>query len=161
MEPHIVANLCPVFPWISLTDWNLFPFKGDFNFGKSQKSLRAKPRLKEGLSHLDYLMFCQNLCMSYSLLNHPNSFYRGMFKLNSKFDADSLLCLPKCFECYNHTVHMLTQQRLQPPMTSEVKSSLFTYMHSSPFFLSVKLHWCHTNCSHYINNGWTFSGQTS
>ena len=30
---------------------------------------------------------------SCSLLNHPNSFWTGMFKLNTKFDADSLLYL--------------------------------------------------------------------
>ena len=29
---------------------------------------------------------------SCSLLNHLNSFHEGMFKLNAKFDADSLLC---------------------------------------------------------------------
>ena len=27
-----------IFSWISLTVWNLFPFKDDFGFGKSQKS---------------------------------------------------------------------------------------------------------------------------
>ena len=30
---------------------------------------------------------------SYGLLNHPNSFHRGMFKLNAKFHLDSLLYL--------------------------------------------------------------------
>ena len=30
---------CPLtFSWISSTVWNLFPFKGNFSFGKSQKS---------------------------------------------------------------------------------------------------------------------------
>ena len=47
------------------------------------------------------------------------------------------------------------------PLTSTVKLSLFTHMHSSPLSLAVRLHWCHVNCSHYINNGWTFSWQTS
>ena len=32
-----------------------------------------------------------------------------MFKLNAKFDADSLLYSLSYFECDNHTVHMLTQ----------------------------------------------------
>ena len=27
--------------------------------------------------------------------------------------------------------------------------------------LASRLHWCCTNCSHCINNGWAFSGQTS
>ena len=42
-----------------------------------------------------------------------------------------------------------------------VKSSLFMHAHSSPLSLAPTLHWCHANRSHYINGGWTFSGQTS
>ena len=30
-----------------------------------------------------------------------------------------------------------------------------------PVSLAARLHQCRANCSHYINNGWTFSGQTS
>ena len=52
---------------------------------------------------------------SCGLLNHLNSFCGGMFKRNSKFDADALL---GHFKCDSHTVHMLTQQRLPPPLTS-------------------------------------------
>ena len=59
-----------------------------------------------------------------------------MLKLNAKFDADLLLYLLGHFECDNHTVHMLTQQRLLPPLTSTVKS-LFTHAHSSPLFLAT------------------------
>ena len=56
---------------------------------------------------------------------------------------------------------MLTQQRLPPPLTSTLNSSLFTHEHSSPLSLAARLHWCRTSCSHYSNNGWNFSGQTS
>ena len=28
-------------------------------------------------------------------------------------------------------------------------------VHSSPLSLAARLHWCHANCSHYINHGWT------
>ena len=83
-----------------------------------------------------------------------------MFKLNAKFDADVLLYLLSHFECDGHTVHMLTQLCLPPPLTSTVKLSLFTHAHSSPLSLAARLHQCRANCS-YINNGWTFSGQTS
>ena len=134
----------------------------------------------KGLSHLGVLIFHKNLCMkrdawagtlswwscqspvahSCSLLNHPNTFHRGVFKLNAKSDADLLLYLPSHFECDDHTVHMLTQYHLLPPVTSTVKSSLFMHVHSSPLSLSARLHQCHTNCSHYINNGWSFSRQT-
>ena len=96
----------------------------------------------------------------FSLLNHPNSFYRGMFKLNTKFDADSLLYLLSHFEHDILTVHMLTQWCLLPPLTSVVKSLLFTHVHSRPLSLAARLHQCHANCSCYIDNGWTFSGQT-
>ena len=47
-----------------------------------------------------------------------------------------------------------------PPLTSTVKLSLFMQMHSSPLSLAARLHGCHANDSHYVNNGWTFSGQT-
>ena len=95
-----------------------------------------------------------------SLLNHPNSFCRGMFKLNAKFDADSLLFWLSHFECNNHTVHMLNQWHLLAPLTRSVKSSLFMQAHSSPLSLAARLHQSHTNHSRYINNGWTFPGQT-
>ena len=42
-----------------------------------------------------------------------------------------------------------------------VQLSLFTHVHSSPLSLAARLHICHTNHFHYIDNGWTFSGQTS
>ena len=84
-----------------------------------------------------------------------------MFKLNTKFDADSLLYLLSQFECDSYTVHMLTQWCLLLPLTSTVKSSLFTHAHSSPLSLAARLHRCHSNCSHHINNGWTFPGQTT
>ena len=99
---------------------------------------------------------------SCSLLNHRNSFCRGMFKLNAKFDADLLLYLLSHFECMGpHTVHLLTQRHLPLPLTSTVKSSLFTHTHSGPFSLAARLHRCYTNHTHYINFGWTFSRQTS
>ena len=85
---------------------------------------------------------------------------RGMFKLNAKFHADSLLYLLSHFECNGHTVHMLTQWGLLPPLRSTVKSSLFMHKHSSPLSLPARLHWCHVNRSRYVNNGWTFSRQT-
>ena len=97
---------------------------------------------------------------SCSLLNHLTSLHRTMFKLNAKFDADSLLYLLSHFECDGHTVHMLPQQCLLPPLTSTVKLALFTHAHSNLLSLAARLHRCCVNHSHYINNGWTFSGQT-
>ena len=103
---------------------------------------------------------CQSsVALSYSLLNHPYSFRREMFKLNAKFDADPLFYTLSYFECNGHTVHMLFQWRLLPPLTSRVKSSLFMHAHSSPLSLAARLHQCRVNWSCDINNGWTFSGQ--
>ena len=43
---------------------------------------------------------CQSpVAHSCGLLNHPNSFHGGMFKLNTKSDAHSLLCSLSQFEC--------------------------------------------------------------
>ena len=64
------------------------------------------------------------------------------------------------FECDSHTVHMLTQWRLQHPLTSTVKLSLLTHVHSSPLSLAARLHQCPANHSCYINNDRTFPGQT-
>ena len=93
---------------------------------------------------------------SCDLLNHQNSFCRWMFKFNGKFDADPLLYLLSHFDCESHTVHMLIHWHLLAPMTSTVKSSLFTLGHSSPLSLVARLHQRCGNHSHYINNGWTF-----
>ena len=93
------------------------------------------------------------------LPNPLNSFHRGMFKLNTKFDAYLMLYSLSHFECDGHTEYMLTQ-RLPSPLTSTVKSSLFTHVHSHPLSLTARLHQCHPNHSCYVYNGWTFSRQT-
>ena len=59
------------------------------------------------------------------------------------------------FECNGHTAHMLTQQRLPPPLTRTAKSSLFTHAHSSPLSLASSLHECNSNHC-YTNNSWIF-----
>ena len=81
--------------------------------------------------------------------------------LTKKTDADSLLYLFSHFEGDGHTGHMLIHLHLPPPLTGTVKSSLFTHAHSSPLALAARLHQCHADCSHCINNGCTFSRQTS
>ena len=59
----------------------------------------------------------QLVAHSCGLVNHLNSFHRGTFKLNTKSNADSLLYSLSHFECDSHTVHMLTQWHLLPPLT--------------------------------------------
>ena len=161
--------------------WNLFPFKADLSFGKSQKSPGTKSGLQRGWVTWVIWCFAKKLCMRFDacvgmlswwscqspvahccgLRNHMSSFNRGMFKLNTKFDADLLLYSLSHFECEGHTLHMLTQRYPPTPLTSTAKLSLFTHAHSSPLSLAARLHRCHANCSHYINNGWTFYSQTT
>ena len=107
-----IAISCPViFSCTSLMVWNLFSFKGDFSFGKIQKSQGAKSGLERGWVIWVIWCFAKKLCMrhdawagllswwscqspvahSCSLLSHPNSFHGGMFELNAKSDADLLL----------------------------------------------------------------------
>ena len=91
--------------------WSLLPFKGDFNFVKSQKLQGAKSGIYG--SWVTWVIWCstRKLCTrcdawadallwwscqslvahSCDHLNHLNGFCRGMFKLNAKFDVDSLL----------------------------------------------------------------------
>ena len=93
-------------------------------------------------------------------LNQPNSFCGGMFKHNAKFNEDLLLYLLSHFKCDGHTVHVLTQRHLPPPLTSAVKSSLFTHAHSSPLSLPGYINVMQTILV-ILTNGWTFSRQTS
>ena len=128
------------------------------------RSHRA-PNLGHSGADLSDLMFCQKNCMrrdaragalswgscqspvahSCGLLNHLNSFHRGMLKLNTKFDADSLLYSLSHFECSGHTVHMLTQRHLPSWLTGTARSSLFIHAHSSPLSLATRLHRCRSS----------------
>ena len=87
-----------------------------------------------------FYLCCTHCIIIESLLNCPNSFHRGMFKLNTKFDADCLLYSLSHFECDSHTIHIIIQWYLLLPLTSTVKLSLFTHMHSSPLSLAARLH---------------------
>ena len=138
--------------------WNLFPFKGDLCFGKSQKFTGHQVWVVVRLNPWVICCFTKKLCtrrgawmgtlswwswqspvdQSCGLLSHLNSFCGGIFTFNAKSDADSLLYLLRHFECNGHTVHMLIQQHLLPPLTTTVKSSLFTHEHSSPLSLAVR-----------------------
>ena len=65
-----VTVSCPViFSWISFMVWNLFPFKGDFSFGKSQKSQGAKSGLYGGWVTWVIWCFTKKLCMRQSFLH--------------------------------------------------------------------------------------------
>ena len=102
------------------------------------------------------------LPISCGLLNHPNSSCRGMFKLNAKSDAGLLLYLLGHFEWDSHTVwYTCLVNSAYHPSDKLVKLSLFMHAHSSPLSLAARLHRCCTNHSHYINNSWIFSRQTS
>ena len=100
---------------------------------------------------------CQSpVAHSCSLLNHPNSFRGGMFKLNTKSDADFLLySLSHFWMQWPHSTRAHSMASTTSA-DSTVKLSLFIYAHSSPLSLAARLHWCSINHSHCINNGWTF-----
>ena len=151
LGPHTVLpaslplfkTLCKIFCWncpqlphhtfLNLIDGpNLFPFKSDFSFEKSQKSqgnlytvntLRCSACCRpsrmwitfNGFSTIfeafvpHFYLHSTHYIIPKSSLYHPNGFCGGMFKLNTKFDADSSLYLLSHFECDGHTVHMLPQ----------------------------------------------------
>ena len=66
LGPHTILPVsisCPVvFSWISLMVWNLFPLKGDFSFGNSQKSQGAKCGLWWGWVTCGVWCFTKTLC---------------------------------------------------------------------------------------------------
>ena len=124
----LVTISCPVvFSWMSLMVWNLFLFKCDFISGKDRRC-RVSHLGCSGAESITWMTWCfaKQFCMrhdawagmllwwscqspvahSCGLLNHLNTFCGGMFKLNTKCDADSLLYSLGHFECDGHTVHM-------------------------------------------------------
>ena len=169
---HIFLNLIDGLKSLPFQKW-FYTFERE-EFWEKPEVAECQIWAVVGLSHLGELMLHKKnpdkmWCMSghivvmklpiifahsCGLLNHPNSFRGGMFKLNAKSDADLL----SHFECDGHTVHMLTQQRPLPPLASTVKWSLFACGHSGPLSLAARLLLCHINGSNYINNDWTFFG---
>ena len=99
---------------------------------------------------------CQSpVAHSCDLLNYPNSFCRGMFKLNAKFDADLLLYLLSHLECHAHSM---------ASTASTDKCSEVVIVHARAFqstLLGCQVHQGCTNHFPYINNGWTFSRQAT
>ena len=92
--------------------------------------------------------------------NHPNSFHGGMFKLNAKFDVDSLLyCLIHFERNGPHSTHAHSTVSTAPTVSEVV--IVHTCAHSSPLSLAARLYQCRTNHSSYSNNAWAFSRQTS
>ena len=90
---------------------------------------------------------CQSpVAHSCGLLNHPNSFSGGIFKLNAKFDADLLF-----YSVILYTTDTQYRVSLNGPhwlvQWSHHYSCIFQYTLS----LATRLHWCHTICSHYIS----------
>ena len=147
--------------------WNLFPFKSNFSFGKRQKLQGCR-----GTESPGWFDVWRRDAWSGTLLwwscQSPDPIAAAFWviwivsveecsSLTQKFDAETLLYSLSHFEWDSHTVHMLTQWHLLPPLTNTVKSSLFTHANSSPLSLAASLHRCRANHSFYINNGWTFS----
>ena len=63
-----------------------------------------------------FYLCCTHCIVPKILLNHPNSFCGGMFKLTAKLGCRCVALLSH-FECDGHTVHMLPQQYLPSPLT--------------------------------------------
>ena len=162
--------------------WNLFPFKGDFSLGTSQKLQGARSGLSGGWVTWVIWCFTKILCTrgdaTHELgcccdeaANHqlPRAVTLWIIQLVSTEEYSSLTQNLIQIHCSTRSVILnvtATQYTCSfnsihsHPLTSVVKS-LFTHVHSSPLSLAARLHWCCANCPHYINSGWTSSGQTS
>ena len=81
-----------------------------------------------------------------------------MFKLNAKFDADSLLFSLSPIEC-KATQYTCSLSGIYCPHWL-AQWSCHCHAHCSPLSLAVRLYWHCTNCPQYVNNGRTFSRQT-
>ena len=72
------------------------------------------------------------------------------------------ICCSTCSVILNvmTTQYICSLNGIYHALTSTVKSSLLTHVHSSPLSSMARLPQCFTNWSCYINNSWTFSRQT-
>ena len=140
--------------------WKLFPFKGNFSFGKIRS--HSAPSLGcRGLSHLGDLMFCKRTAqnMKHEWACCRDEAAKHQLPIVAAFWVMWIVSMEECssltqnlmqmrsvilpyslghFECDGHTVHMLTRWHLPPPLTSTVKLSLFTHAHSSPLSLAAR-----------------------
>ena len=131
--------------------WNLFPFKGDFNFGKIQKSQGAKLGCSRAESLGDLIFHQKSLhkrwCMRgyVVMMKLPIAMTFSMIPRVSAEECSSLMQNVMQIHCspysvilnrWPHSTH-LTQQCLPPPLTSTVTLSLFTHVHSSPLSLAA------------------------
>ena len=89
---------------------------------------------------------CIHCIIPDSVLNHLNSFGRVMFKFNRKFDAD-FCCTQSSWMWWPPSTHAHSTASIAP-LTSTVKSSLFTHVYSSSLSLAARVHWCHA--SHFV-----------
>ena len=124
-SPIIIDCSCTQSIFSDVLFWQAF-YLGE----RESLSTDSQPCLK----HLCHTFICAALIVLF-----PKAFWiiqivsaKEYSRENTKSDADSLLWSLSHFECTSHTVHMLTQRCLPPPLTSTVKSSLFTHAHSSP-----------------------------
>ena len=158
--------------------WNLFPFKGDFSFGKSQKSQGAK----SGLSHLGDLMFCQKTARD---VMHEQACCRDEAASHQLpiVAASWIIQIVSVKECSSLTQNLMQMHCSTHSVLLNVMATQYTRSPNSVYRPHRLVQWSH-HCSHTcipvhtpwlpgytdvlftqtvlvnINNGWTFSGQT-
>ena len=157
--------------------WNLFPFKGGFSFVKSQKLLGIKSGVQgansRGWFHVlpknsaQDVMHEQARCHD-EATNHqlPMAVAFWIIWIVSVEECSSFtqnfmqFCCSTCSVILNA---MATQYTCSLSGVYRPHCLLQWSRHCSCMSLSLaaRLHQCFTNCSHYINNGCAFSGQTS
>ena len=107
--------------------------------------------------HIVVMKLPSSVALTCGLLNHLNSFREGMFKLNTKSDADSLPYLFTVISNVTATQYTCSLNGLyHPQCLVQWGCHCPHHVHSSWLSLAARLHQCHTNCSHCINNGGNF-----
>ena len=155
--------------------WNLFPFKVNFSFGKSQKLHSIKSGLYMAESPGWFNVSPKN-CMRcdtwagvlswqscQSLVSHSWIMQIVSMEVCSSL-KQNLMQICCCTQSFWMRWPQGTHAHLMAsthPRHHLIKSSLFTHAHSSPLPLAAQLRRCCSSSSHYANNGWTFSRQTS
>ena len=137
-----------IFYWISLMVWNLFPFKGDFSFGKSQKLQAPNLGYREAETpewfDVSPKTLHKTLCMNEYVMvtklpitSCPIAAAFWIIRVVSVEKCSSSMQNLMQIHCSTHSVilnEMATQYTCHSmesttPLTSTVKSSLLTHSH--------------------------------
>ena len=130
--------------------WNLFPFKGDFSLGKSQKSQGTKSGLWGGLSHLGDLMFCQK---TLNETMHEWACFRDQLPIAVAFWIIRMVSVEECSSLLQNLMQIFCSTCL---VILNAMATQYTYSLNGIYHPHWLVQWRH-HCSHMcipVHSSW-------